>query len=197
MSNESNDGPGSGSRWDGGARAGSYDNAWQKLIDQGENPHGEVDLVQRFEPASVLDAGCGTGRVAIELAARGVDVVGVDLDAAMLGVAREKAPEVEWVLADLAGLDLGRSFDVVVMAGNIVLFVAPGTEAQVVGGAAAHVARGGVLIAGFSLGRGVTVDQWEAWIRDAGLEPVARHSTWGGDPHSPNSDYLVSVASRP
>ena len=51
---------------------------------------------------SVLDAGCGTGRVAIELARHGVDVVGVDVDASMIGEARRRAPELEWVEADLA-----------------------------------------------------------------------------------------------
>lgn len=186
---------GSGSRWDS-SRAGSYDQAWQKLAESGQSIHGEVDFVQRFEPATVLDAGCGTGRVAIELAARGVDVVGSDIDDQMLSQAREKAPEVDWVQSDLAALDLGREFDVVVMAGNVVLFVAPGSEAEVVAGAARHVAPGGRLVAGFSLGRDVTVESWEGWLRAAGLEPVARYSSWSGDPFEASSDYLVSVAAR-
>lgn len=163
---------------------------------KGENPHGEVDFVQRYPSASVLDAGCGTGRVAIELAARGVEVVGTDLDPAMLGRAREKAPDIGWVEADLASLDLGRTFEVVVMAGNIVLFVGPGTEAAVVAGAARHVATGGHLIAGFSLGRGVGADEWEGWLREGGITPVDRFSTWEGDPWSESSNYLVSVAQR-
>jgi len=170
------------SRWDS-SRAGSYDTHWQKMADAGINPHGEVDFVQRYAPTSVLDAGCGTGRVAIELAARGVQAMGSDIDA-------------RWVESDLASLQLGEQFDVVVMAGNIILFVAPGTEAAVVAGAARHVAPGGRLIAGFSL-RGVTADDWEGWTRDAGLEPEERFSTWGSDPWTPGDDYLVSVASRP
>ena len=167
------------------------------MAERGENPHGEVDFVQRFAPSSVLDAGCGTGRVAIELAARGVEAVGTDVDAKMLGVAREKAPDLTWVEADLAEIDLGRSFDAVVMAGNIILFVQPGTEAAVVARVCRHVAPGGHLIAGFSLGRGVSVDEWEAWIVQSGLEPVARHATWDGDPWSEGGNYLVSVARRP
>ena len=56
----------------------------------------------------VLDAGCGTGRVAIELAARGYAVVGVDLDAGMLGRGPHQGPGLAWVEADLADLpDLG------------------------------------------------------------------------------------------
>lgn len=186
----------SDSRWDG-ARAGSYDDKWQRMAAQGQNPHGEVDFVQRFEPSTVLDAGCGTGRVAIELMRRGIQAVGTDLDASMLGEARTKAPDIEWVQSDLAALDLGRTFDVVVMAGNIVLFVQPGTECAVVAGAARHVGEGGSLIAGFSLSRGVTPEQWEAWATDAGLASTERFSTWDGAPWSDSSNYLVSVATRP
>ena len=54
----------------------------------------------------MLDAGCGTGRVAIELAHRGFSVVGIDSDAAMLHTARAKAPELSWIHADL--VDDGR-----------------------------------------------------------------------------------------
>ena len=50
----------------------------------GDAVHGEADLVASLAPTSVLDAGCGTGRVAIELARRGIEVVGVDADPDML-----------------------------------------------------------------------------------------------------------------
>lgn len=183
------------SRWDG-ARASDYDSAWKRMADQGNNPHGEADFVQRFSPASVLDAGCGTGRVAIELASRGVVAAGTDLDAQMLSVAQSKAPAIDWVQSDLAALDLQRTFDVVVMAGNIVLFVEPGTEAAVVAGAARHVGPAGHLIAGFSLNRGVSPEDWEAWGAVSGLAVTARHSTWNGDPFTTDSDYLVSVMTR-
>ena len=69
-----------------------YDSTYDSRAAAGENVHGEADFVERFAPASVLDAGCGTGRVGRELARRGRDVVGVDLDPAMLATARQKAP---------------------------------------------------------------------------------------------------------
>lgn len=188
--------PNPGHRWDSG-RAASYDTKWQQMAAAGQNPHGEADFVQRFEPASVLDAGCGTGRVAIELAARGLDVAGSDIDPQMLAEAQAKAPELQWVQSNLAALDIGRTFDVVVMAGNVILFVEPGTEKACVAGAARHVAPGGCLIAGFSLAQGVSVDAWEGWLRTAGLGPVERLSSWTGEPHTPASDYLVSIAERP
>ena len=47
--------------------------------------------------------------MAVELARRDVEVVGVDLDEDLLDRARAKAPDLTWVLADLAGLDLSRA----------------------------------------------------------------------------------------
>ena len=144
----------------------------------------------------MLDAGCGTGRVAIELAARGIDVVGVDLDSPMLGQARQKAPHLEWVEADLCHLALGRTFDVVAMPGNVMIFVCPGTETSVVANVAAHVAPAGVLVAGFQLGRGYDLDRYDADCTAAGLTLEARYATWDGDPWTPGGDYAVSVHRR-
>ena len=63
----------------------------------------------------VLDLGCGTGRVALDLAARGVPVVGLDVDGALLAALRERAggAPVETVCADARSFDLGRTFPVV------------------------------------------------------------------------------------
>jgi 2-polyprenyl-3-methyl-5-hydroxy-6-metoxy-1,4-benzoquinol methylase len=72
-----------------------YDERFRRLAESGGNPHGEADLVASYKPATVLDAGCGTGRVAIELARRGIAVLGVDADPDMIAAARSKAPELE------------------------------------------------------------------------------------------------------
>ena len=143
----------------------------------------------------MLDAGCGTGRVAIELDRRSIDVVGVDLDPPMIAEARAKAPELTWVESDLLSVDLDRRFDVVVMAGNVMIFVSPGTEALVVSNMAAHVAPGGVLVAGFQLGRDYGVDDYDRDCAAAGLEKQARYSTWNGDDWDAMCDYAVSVHS--
>src|SRR5262245_63462530 len=93
-----------GSRWtsqDDVPRGDDYDARWRAMAASGQSIHGEADFICGLEPSSVLDAGCGTGRVAIELARRGIEVVGVDLDEPMLAAAREKAPDLEWHLADL------------------------------------------------------------------------------------------------
>jgi SAM-dependent methyltransferase len=175
-----------------------YDRRWAQMAERGENPHGEADLVWRYRPASVLDAGCGTGRVGVELARRGLEVVGVDLDPDLLERARAKAPQLRWEVADLAGLDLGRTFDVVVMAGNVVGFVAPEGRPAAVAGAAAHVAPGGRLISGCQLRGGwPTTDDYDAWCAAAGLELEERFATWDGDPLGPTPDYAVAVHRRP
>jgi SAM-dependent methyltransferase len=157
------------------------------------DPHGEVALVLRHRPRAVLDAGCGTGRVAIELHRRGVEVVGVDVSASMLATARELAPELAWVEQDLTALDLDRRFDVVVLAGNVPLFTPPGTTGALVAGCARHLAADGVLIAGFQLGRGYDLATWDADTAAAGLALQERYATWERDPFTATSDYAVSV----
>jgi 2-polyprenyl-3-methyl-5-hydroxy-6-metoxy-1,4-benzoquinol methylase len=79
-----------------------YDAQYEGDAAVGRNVHGEADFVEAYGVGSVLDAGCGTGRVGRELARRGLDVVGVDLDETLLQTARRKAPDLPWHLADLA-----------------------------------------------------------------------------------------------
>jgi SAM-dependent methyltransferase len=178
--------------WDGDRYQARFD----ALAAQGVDVHGEAAFVRSFEPVSVLDAGCGSGRVAIELARWGIQVVGADVDASMLATARGRAPGITWVESDLTVLDLGRTFDVVLMAGNVPIFTPPGTHAALVAGCARHVADGGVLVAGFQLGRGYELDDYDAHCAAAGLRLQERFSTWDGAPFVPGGDYAVSVSSR-
>lgn len=186
------------STWRERVDLGAYDERWARMAASGENPHGEADLVCRYRPASVLDAGCGTGRLAVELATRGIEVEGTDLDPDLLGRARAKAPELTWHLSDLASLDLGRTFDVVAMAGNVVGFVAPASRSAAVTAAAAHVAPGGRLISGCQLRDAwPTVADYDAWCEAAGLVLEGRFATWAGDPLGDSPDYSVAVHRRP
>jgi SAM-dependent methyltransferase len=187
------------SRWssDGAVERGArYDAKWRQLEAAGHHIHGEADFVTRFDPASVLDAGCGTGRVAIELARRGLDVVGVDLDPPMIRQARVKAPELTWIEHDLCTLDLDRRFDVVVMAGNVMIFVRPGSEHEVVTAMARHLSDSGVMVAGFQLGGPYGVDEYDRDCVAAGLSLAARYATWDADPWPADRSYAVSVHRR-
>jgi SAM-dependent methyltransferase len=191
------------SRWQrtDAPRGDDYDDRWRSLAANGAPIHGEADLVEAIVDEcgvsrSVLDAGCGTGRVAIELAARGFDAVGADLDLEMLGVAQRKAPQLAWHATDLATLDLGRRFGAAVLAGNVMIFVAPGTEGGVLARLAAHLEPDGVLIAGFQ----IRADRWSLLEHDrsaeaAGFELAHRYATWDRDPYA-GGDYAVSVHRR-
>lgn len=153
----------------------------------------------------MLDAGCGTGRVGIELARRGHHVVGVDLDPAMLDLARSKAPELAWIQGDLANTVISRDssisgdagerrlFDAAVAAGNVMIFLERGTEAAVVANIASHLRPGAVLVAGFQLSDGyLALHVYDALAERNGLELDARYSTWEGAPFD-GGDYAVSV----
>jgi 2-polyprenyl-3-methyl-5-hydroxy-6-metoxy-1,4-benzoquinol methylase len=178
-----------------------YQARFDRLAAEGSDVHGEAAFVDTLDPRPrrVLDAGCGTGRVAIELARRGIDVVGVDVDAGMLAVARRAAPELAWIEHDLATLDLGPEtapFDVAVMAGNVMIFVAPGTEADVVAHIARHVRPGGAVVAGFQLKPGAyDLSRYDADCSAAGLALSERYATWDRRPFvaGPDADYAVSV----
>jgi SAM-dependent methyltransferase len=175
--------------WDGDR----YQQRFDSLAASGVQVHGEADFVARWQPATVLDAGCGTGRVARELARRGIDTVGVDRDESMIATARQMAPALTWVLGDLSVVHLHRHFDVVVMAGNVPVFTPEGTHAALVAGCARHLARGGCLIAGFQLDRGYGLDDYDGHCRQAGLSCTGRWATWAGEPLAEGGDYAVSV----
>jgi len=188
-----------GNRWlaEAGGRSRTYDQRWAEIAAEGKDVHGEADFVQRLAPRSVLDAGCGTGRVAIELARRGADVVGVDIDASMLEVARAKQPDLAWVQADLADVALGRTFEVVVLAGNVMIFLTPGTEGPVVANLARHLGPGGALVAGFSLDAGrLDLVAYDGHADAAGLLLAERWATWERRPFD-GGNYAVSVHRRP
>jgi SAM-dependent methyltransferase len=175
-----------------------YDATYERRAAAGEDVHGEANFVHRFAPASVLDAGCGTGRVGSELARRGLDVVGVDIDPEMLATARRKAPGLDWRLADLATVDLARSFDAIVMAGNVMIFLTPRTESAVVANLARHLQPGGALIAGFQILPGrLTIQRYDEIADLAGLVLAERWSTWDCDTWDAGHDYAVSVHRRP
>ncbi|MGH3900797.1 MAG: class I SAM-dependent methyltransferase [Pseudonocardiaceae bacterium] len=174
-----------------------YDEQWRRLEASGANPHGEADLVFSYGPRSVLDAGCGTGRVAIELARRGLDVVGTDLDPDMIGLAGAKAPGLTWVHADLSELDLPTRFDAVVLAGNVIPYVATDRREAAVVACARHLAPGGRLIAGFQLQQGwPSLADYDGWCQRAGLALEARYATWDRHPFTDTDAYAVSVHRR-
>ncbi|MFD7868816.1 class I SAM-dependent methyltransferase [Streptomyces sp. NPDC059783] len=179
------------------------------LARSGKDVHGEASLCAALVPAGarVLDAGCGTGRVAIRLTELGYDCAGVDVDPSMLAVARKQAPGLPWFHADLATLDpaalgIAPGFDLVVAAGNVMALLAPGTETTVVRRLSEALRPGGLLVAGFGLDAAhlpvppaLTLADYDAACAAAGLTPVDRFATWDAAPYD-GGGYAVSVHRR-
>jgi SAM-dependent methyltransferase len=196
------------SRWtalsgDGGRR---YADRFAALAEAGHNMHGEATFCATLAPSGsrVLDAGCGTGRVAVRLAELGYDCVGVDSDPSMLAVARDATDAVTWHLLDLVEIGgLPGAFDLIVAAGNVIPLLAPGTEATVIAGLADRLTLDGVLVAGFGLDAAhlpldeapFGLPEYDAWCVAAGLELAWRYSTWSADPFA-DTGYVVSVHRR-
>lgn len=178
----------------GGTRGPQYARRFRELAGSGADLDGEARLLDRLlradlaSPGRVLEAGCGTGRVALALARLGHEVTGVDLDASMLAEARRDAldagADVRWVEADLGTLPevlAGEQFDLVAAPGNVMVYLTPGTEAAVVAAMASALRPGALLVAGFALDRHVSTQDYERWCNEAGLAAVQRFSTWDGD----------------
>ena len=190
-------------------RTGSeYDAPYEARAAAGMDVHGEANLIEKLlhsdlnqtnstQPYRVLDAGCGTGRMSIELARRGMKIVGVDLDEVMLTQAQNKAPQLDWRLGDLSIIELDKTFDAIVMAGNVMIYLTPGTEAATVANMARHLKPGGLLVAAFELTRqswtNLTIESYDTMANTAGLKKLARWSTWEQAAWNTGDGYAVSV----
>lgn len=188
----------------GPGAATAYQRRFDDLAASGTDIHGEARFVSGLiqPPHRVLDAGCGTGRVAIQLGRMGFHCTGVDADARMIDVAKDLAPGTDWVRADLSTLQLrGQSFDLVLLAGNVVPLLAEGTLGQTVERLAAHTQAGGYVVAGFGLEEAhlppscpvTSLAEYDTAARVAGLSYVTRFSTWDRDPWTAGGGYAVTV----
>jgi SAM-dependent methyltransferase len=193
----------------GGKAGEEYAQRFARLAESGHDIHGEATFCAALlEPAArILDAGCGTGRIAIRLTELGHYCTGVDVDPSMLAVARRDAPTQEWLLGDLARLDalgLNPDFDLAVAAGNVIPLLAPGTESTVVRQLAAVLRPGGLLVTGMGLDAAhlplpeppLTLSEFDHWCIQAGLILRQRYATWSGEPYYEGCGYAVSVHSR-
>ena len=176
-----------------------YDQRWDAMAARGDSIHGEADFVERLigdRKIRLLDAGCGTGRLAIEMAKRGHQAIGADLDPDMIERAITKAPHIDWHVADLSELRLDAKFDAIVMAGNIPLFCAPSSQAAIIASLVEHLDGGGYLISGFSLEARPDAYLRNDYQRDAlaaGLTELAVYSTWDESPSTHTDDYTVML----
>lgn len=117
---------------------------------------------------AVLDLGCGTGDLAIRIAAdHGAEVTGADPARAMLDIARGKpgAERVRWIEADARTLDLNRRFDLIVMTGHAFqVLLTDDDRAKALASVARHLAPAGRFV--FD-SRNPAVREWETWRPDS------------------------------
>ena len=78
--------------------------------------------------ARILDAGCGTGALAFELAARGADVTGVDISPQLIDIANKRTPraldrKIQFSAGDMLNPALGR-FDHIVAMDSMIYYTA-------------------------------------------------------------------------
>jgi SAM-dependent methyltransferase len=181
-----------------------YVKRFRTMAADGVDLGGEARLVDAMlGPGSrILDAGCGTGRVGAVLHGRGHHVVGVDADPVLIAAAQEDHPGPTWVVADLSELDLvaegiAELFDAAVVAGNVLAFVAPGTEADVLRRIAAHLVPDGFALVGFGTDRGYSLEAFDTDLTAAGFAVEHRFATWDLRPWQDDAPFAVSVLRAP
>ncbi|WKG00858.1 bifunctional 2-polyprenyl-6-hydroxyphenol methylase/3-demethylubiquinol 3-O-methyltransferase UbiG [Mycolicibacterium sp. HK-90] len=177
-----------------------YIERFRAMARAGQDLAGEARLVDAMvaRKSRILDAGCGPGRVGGYLAEAGHDVVGVDIDPALIEAARHDHPGPRWLVGDLAELDLpargiAEPFDVIVSAGNVMTFLAPSTRGEVLARLRAHLDDDGRAVIGFGAGREYAFSQFLNDAAAAGFAQDLLLSTWDLRPLTESSDFLVAV----
>ncbi|MFH0929159.1 MAG: class I SAM-dependent methyltransferase [Candidatus Aenigmatarchaeota archaeon] len=85
---------------------------------------GDLKFYQKeaSKSSTVLDVGCGTGRLAIPIAKKGIKVVGIDMSKKMIDIARNKAKadglgnKVKFLQRDMKKFNLRKKFDLIIIA---------------------------------------------------------------------------------
>ncbi len=189
-----------GEKWDW------YVDRFDRQYAEGADLEGEARFVDMMAArgSTILDGGCGTGRVTAALHRMGHRVVGVDRDAGLIDVARRRYPGPPFVVSDLllapdalAAAGEPTSFDIVALPGNVMVYLAPGTEQDVLRVVHGLLKPGGRLVTGFHTDREYRVDALDADASAAGLVVEHRFATWHLDQWTAEADWAVTVLRRP
>jgi SAM-dependent methyltransferase len=177
-----------------------YIERFRAMARAGDDLVGEARLIDAMAKrgSHILDAGCGPGRVGGYLASAGHQVVGVDVDPALIEAAKQDHPGPRWLVGDLAELDLPargitEPFDIIVSAGNVMTFLAPSTRVQVLSALRAHLKADGRAAIGFGAGREYEYSQFLDDAAEAEFAPDLLLSTWDLRPFTDDSDFLVAL----
>ncbi|MDO7868300.1 class I SAM-dependent methyltransferase [Nocardioides jiangxiensis] len=178
------------------AQRTEYADRFRKLAASGTDIDGEARMVDAIagRGSRILDAGCGAGRLSAYLAAHGHEVLGVDIDPLLVAAGRELYPGLPLQELDLRDVSpaLG-SFDIVASAGNVMVYLEPGSERSVLEALASVLRPGGRAVFGFATDRAYTHDQLDLDAASVGWTREARWATWELDPFSTDATWAVSL----
>lgn len=167
-------------------------------FDAGDEPRDDFEfmltLADEVDARTIVDLGCGTGRLTTSLATGGRRVIGVDPAPAMIAVARERpgAERVEWLIGDVSAIET-TDVDLILMTGNISGYIVEDDEwSNVLDRIRAALRQGGRFAFGSR-----NPDQWgpERWGDRVRLENGRVHWEWSkfedGRVHAGPDDGIV------
>lgn len=198
-------------RWAlGGAKNTGYGERFAALLEQGEDVYGEARLADTMveRGARILDAGSGMGRVGGYLVGCGHRVVAAEPDRALVEQSRRTFPDLTVLPLEilaltpeaLAAAGGPTEFDLVVCVGNVLTFVAEGTEVPVLDRLHGLLAPAGRILAGFHLrggpssARAYAPEEFVADVSAVGLR--VDHRFGGYDLRPVDDEYAVWILSR-
>jgi SAM-dependent methyltransferase len=197
-------------RWENADNSG-FAAHFAGLIESGADIEGEARLADALLPrrATVLDAGAGFGRVGAALQGRGHHVIAAEKDPTLVTMAAEHYPDLPMVRTDILELspDLlahaghPTAYDLVVLVGNVMVLLAPGTERRAMAAVRDLLAEDGRVLVGFhpqdspaSSARAYPVEEFTADAEAVGLGVQHRFGSYELAPAS--DDYCVAVLAR-
>ncbi|PVG84634.1 class I SAM-dependent methyltransferase [Nocardioides gansuensis] len=191
-------------RWElAGEGNRGYGEHFAALVAQGADVDGEARLADALVPrgARILDVGSGMGRIAASLRRRGHEVVATEPDLELRAQSGRTYPDLEVLPHEALALDPGEvgRFDLVVVVGNVMIYLGEGTERTVLARLRELLAPGGRILAGFHLtavkngSRSYPAEEFVADCAAAGLRVEHRFGSY--ELHQPNDEYAVWVLS--
>ncbi len=192
-------------RWEraGDDNRGYAETFAQRLAD-GVDVDGEARLADALAPrgARILDIGSGMGRVAAALQARGHRVVATEPDPALREQSRATFPDLDVLPHQALGLDPADvgTFDLVLVVGNVMIYLGEDTEQAVLARVRDLLAPTGRALVGFHFtgvkagSRTYPAEEFLTDVAAAGLEVQQRFGSY--ELHGPDDDYGVWILSR-
>lgn len=182
----------------------SYGETFALRVVEGADVAGEARLADTLVPrgARILDIGSGMGRVSAALKARGHTVVATEPDPELRAQSQATYPDLEVLPHEALRLDPAEvgSFDLVLLVGNVMIFLGEDTEQAVLGRVRALLGPAGRALVGFNLtaakpgSRTYPAAEFTADVTASGLRIVHRFGSY--ELHEPVDDYAVWVLAR-